>query len=527
MAVRQYIGARYVTKVYENSQDPSSAEWEPNLNWEPLIIVTYNNGSYMSKKFIPASVGNPADNPYYWTQTGFYNGQIATLNNEVADIYNRLGSFISASSYPGATDAQKLQAAINDAITGVYNTIIIDKVFDLGNDTLYIDKGYYDSTAERMRYRQKLTFIAVNEGKIKKSGPGYFFSATTRSGDVAFINVPFEGNVVLDNVDDVNNREQGNNVFDCSKLLRISTFNCSYCLVKTVFDGTLCNDNSSNMQSCFNFGDVCTYSAAFYSMRIAYDVHLVGCLIENCNDGLRQVNDGNLPARINTLIIDNCCIEGCTESAMRFDNDNNTCTVNHLSVNDSYFESNGFNTDYRHISINCTNESIAINSNRFALSHADEVGVYILICTVGIDISNNMLSGASALTNAALIDGAIKTGAPYVFITANDNDRYIYKLHTSNLPARTVLNGNGNDIRIWDSAAQYGLTNAGIIQNHCIIHIRSTDSVTDLPLSSTEGVLYTISDGAIAIQFFVTNNSGCWMRARLGAGWSLWYRCDT
>ena len=90
MAVRQYIGARYVTKIYENSGDPSSAEWEASVNYEPLIIVTYNNGSYMSKKFVPASVGNPADNPTYWTQTGFYNGQIASLQAQVDAINLKL-----------------------------------------------------------------------------------------------------------------------------------------------------------------------------------------------------------------------------------------------------------------------------------------------------------------------------------------------------------------------------------------------------------------------------------------------------
>ena len=63
MSVRQYIGARYVTKIYENSLDPSSAEWEASINYEPLTMVTYNYGSYLSKKEVPASVGNPADNP--------------------------------------------------------------------------------------------------------------------------------------------------------------------------------------------------------------------------------------------------------------------------------------------------------------------------------------------------------------------------------------------------------------------------------------------------------------------------------
>ena len=39
--VRQYIGARYVTKIYENSLDPSSAEWEANVTYEPLTLVTF------------------------------------------------------------------------------------------------------------------------------------------------------------------------------------------------------------------------------------------------------------------------------------------------------------------------------------------------------------------------------------------------------------------------------------------------------------------------------------------------------
>lgn len=85
MSVRQYIGARYVTKIYENSLDPSSAEWE-QVNYEPLVLVTYNNGSYLSKKSVPASVGDPASNPSYWVQTGFYNGQIASLQAQIDDI---------------------------------------------------------------------------------------------------------------------------------------------------------------------------------------------------------------------------------------------------------------------------------------------------------------------------------------------------------------------------------------------------------------------------------------------------------
>ena len=83
---RQYIGARYVIKIYENSQSAGSAEWEATTNYEPLTLVTYNYGSYLSKKSVPATVGNPVDNPAYWVQTGFYNGQIADLQDQVIAI---------------------------------------------------------------------------------------------------------------------------------------------------------------------------------------------------------------------------------------------------------------------------------------------------------------------------------------------------------------------------------------------------------------------------------------------------------
>lgn len=86
--IRQYVGARYVTKIYENSLDSSSAEWESNVTYEPLTMVTYNNSSYLSKKDVPANIGNPAQNPTYWVVTGAYNGQISSLQAQIDVINN-------------------------------------------------------------------------------------------------------------------------------------------------------------------------------------------------------------------------------------------------------------------------------------------------------------------------------------------------------------------------------------------------------------------------------------------------------
>lgn len=70
MAVRQYVGARYVPKF----ADP--IVWEEGKSYEALTIVTYNNDSYTSKVPTPATVGTPPNNEDYWALTGNFNGQV-------------------------------------------------------------------------------------------------------------------------------------------------------------------------------------------------------------------------------------------------------------------------------------------------------------------------------------------------------------------------------------------------------------------------------------------------------------------
>lgn len=83
MANRQYIGARYVPIIYENSDGTS--EWRSGVMYEPLTIVTYNGNSYTSKKPVPANVGNPSENTAYWASTGNYNAQVESLRQEVEE----------------------------------------------------------------------------------------------------------------------------------------------------------------------------------------------------------------------------------------------------------------------------------------------------------------------------------------------------------------------------------------------------------------------------------------------------------
>ena len=128
---RQYIGARYTTKVYENSLDPSSAEWESGVVYEPLTLVTYNNGSYLSKKEVPGSIGDPANNPLYWVVTGAYNGQITYLQMQIDRLKSK---YYDIRDY-GMQDGENIYDKLYDLLHDVVNPA--------GGGIVYFPKGTY------------------------------------------------------------------------------------------------------------------------------------------------------------------------------------------------------------------------------------------------------------------------------------------------------------------------------------------------------------------------------------------------
>lgn len=85
MAVRQYIGARYVPKL--------DGEWSSEKVYEPLTIVMYNNGSYTSKKNV--SAGILPTNTEYWAFTGNYNAQVEAYRQEVNTYKDEVDACIS------------------------------------------------------------------------------------------------------------------------------------------------------------------------------------------------------------------------------------------------------------------------------------------------------------------------------------------------------------------------------------------------------------------------------------------------
>lgn len=133
---RQYIGARYVPKFFQGVN--GSTEWAAGLQYEPLTIVTYLGNSFTSKVPVPAGVGNPADNPVYWANTGNFNPQLDRINQELNGVKQNI-------------------ADIQTDVSGVKNDIVainnkIDKFFIFIGDSYSSGFSTYNNggVAKRM-----------------------------------------------------------------------------------------------------------------------------------------------------------------------------------------------------------------------------------------------------------------------------------------------------------------------------------------------------------------------------------------
>ena len=83
MSVRQYIGARYVPIFYSGS---NGSAWDSGVQYDPLVIVSYLNNYYTSKKTVPSTVGAPNLNPDYWANIGLLSNiesRVNTLESEM------------------------------------------------------------------------------------------------------------------------------------------------------------------------------------------------------------------------------------------------------------------------------------------------------------------------------------------------------------------------------------------------------------------------------------------------------------
>jgi hypothetical protein len=88
---RQYIGARYVPKFFDDGK--GSSEWISGLSYEPLTVVTHLGNTFTSKKPVPANTEITDTN--YWVVTGNYNAQVEEYRQEIVRVANGLATEVA------------------------------------------------------------------------------------------------------------------------------------------------------------------------------------------------------------------------------------------------------------------------------------------------------------------------------------------------------------------------------------------------------------------------------------------------
>jgi hypothetical protein len=102
MAVREYVGARYVPLF----ADP--LQWSDTRTYEPLTIVVNQGNSYTSRQFVPTGIDISNDD--FWALTGNYNAQVEQYRQEVLKFDGR----IAKNAKDIAKNANDIAAVKND-----------------------------------------------------------------------------------------------------------------------------------------------------------------------------------------------------------------------------------------------------------------------------------------------------------------------------------------------------------------------------------------------------------------------------
>lgn len=199
MATAQYIGARYVPKFFDGA---ANAEWQPNIVYEPLTIVTWLGSSWTSKKTVPASVGAPNLNSEYWINTGNFNQQVQDFINEVQTVQEQYDDMQTALDTAISNIDDSITDIVNDANTEKSRQDIINNAGGFANvedwtkfgklaipTGTYVNSCYYDIETDIMYV-----------GFVKSdSTESYIKKYTGWSGKQGNTNISESGSITINN----------------------------------------------------------------------------------------------------------------------------------------------------------------------------------------------------------------------------------------------------------------------------------------------------------------------------------------
>lgn len=252
MAVREYVGARYVPLF----ADP--LQWDNTKIYEPLTIVINQGNSYTSRQFVP--VGVDITNEDYWALTGNYNAQVEQYRQEVEVLGSDLADtmkYLSAVAVPitkyGALggdndDTAAIQACLNSEAyvfipSGTWN---ISSQLEMMNNTMIIGEG-------RTSIIKALPAFPTNKAMIMNDDQMSHFVLSNFALDSS--NVPIRGVEIKNPYDNcIINNLTGENF--CKAFMWIGTDDSAWTVSQTlVVQNCTCraSESASGQEELFHF----------------------------------------------------------------------------------------------------------------------------------------------------------------------------------------------------------------------------------------------------------------------------------
>lgn len=119
MSTIEYIGARYTPAFYNGNL---TSAWAANTEYEPLTMVNYLGIWFISKKNVPANIGQPNINAEYWALFSATTSDLTALLRDVTDAVNNAADSVDDAA---AVVASTKQAVVDFKTKGVFTGKIL------------------------------------------------------------------------------------------------------------------------------------------------------------------------------------------------------------------------------------------------------------------------------------------------------------------------------------------------------------------------------------------------------------------
>ena len=469
MATRQYIGARYVPKFYENSVD-GSTQWEPNVVYPPLTYVTLANGHmYISKKRVPATVGTPASNVTYWLDVGDYNGFISQLQDEI----DELNSVVQAQTYvlsnfEGDTPEEKLYNALD---TIDYGTIVLNMDVEINHTHNLQANGWKD-------YRR----IYIADGNIKLNIDYMFDNGSDSIKSYAapcFVNCNITSN----------NKKLFRNSFEVSTpspdvpasypfIIGLKFVNCY--IYKTI----ITDSNAVCLQSCHAINCEFRECDHIFNAKAYWDLRLISNQFERTTDYIVKCNENELASYDNLYSMHHCVIES---NVIEYTGGRMFTfgKATDIRIINNYFEENAIpyciprnKINVFEFTSNYVNEIVANPNDNYVIDAGN-----LSIITLIIDKNSTVLANGVQM----VFPDHINNNASSVYVrTSSTTPTHTIKLESTSLYLLTWTRNGGTDFYIEFISHWVNGTDVSHVVNPSTYISTSIDSSGNLEITTSE-----------------------------------------